>query len=169
MAWIDLKTLRCELEHTPNGAVLWLTLNRPAAYNSLSMEMLQELHTVFAALEHPRSMHEPLPPDHPRVVVLRGAGRAFSGGVDIKAADQGLGGSSWDYKDMRSQQILSRLIERMRAVPQPIIAAVQVGADQLWAEGGYVCACDRMFAGAGHGSGAMPQRFVIDAAQVDPN
>lgn len=31
---------------------------------------------------------------------------------------------------MRSQQLLSRLIERMRAVPQPIIAAVQVGEEQ---------------------------------------
>ena len=29
-------------------------------------------------------------------------------------------------RDMRSQQLLSRLIARMRAVPQPIIAAVQV-------------------------------------------
>jgi len=28
---------------------------------------------------------------------------------------------------MRSQQLLSRLIEKMRTVPQPIIAAVQVG------------------------------------------
>lgn len=39
-----------------------------------------------------------------------------------------MGGKAWDYKDMRSQQLLSRLIERMRQVPQPIIAAVQVRA-----------------------------------------
>ena len=44
----------------------------------------------------------------------------------LQAADQGIGGAAWDYRDMRSQQLLSRLIERMRAVPQPIIAAVQV-------------------------------------------
>jgi hypothetical protein len=44
----------------------------------------------------------------------------------VQAADQGIGGSAWDYKDMRSQQLLSRLIEKMRAAPQPIVCAVQV-------------------------------------------
>lgn len=49
--------------------------------------MLEELHTVFDNLAHPNSMLEPVEPDFPRVVVLRGAGgRAFSGGVDIKAS-----------------------------------------------------------------------------------
>ncbi|PSC69953.1 enoyl-hydratase [Micractinium conductrix] len=129
-------TLQCELERMPAGAILWLTLNRPAAFNALSAECLQELHSVFGMLEHPESMLQPLPADHPRVVVLRGAGRAFCGGVDIKAADQGIGGAAWEYKDMRSQQLLSRLIARMRAVPQPIIAAVQGAA----AGGGFALA-----------------------------
>ena len=44
----------------------------------------------------------------------------------VQAADQGIGGQAWDYRDMRSQQLLSRLIERMRALPQPIVCAVQV-------------------------------------------
>lgn len=121
----QLTTLQLRLE--PSG-VLFLTLHRPAAFNAISMEMLNELHAVFDALQHPSSMLEALPPDFPRVVVLAGAGRAFSGGVDIKAADQGIGGQAWDYKDMRSQQLLSRLIEKMRAAPQPIIAAVQGAA-----------------------------------------
>ena len=47
--------------------------------------------------------------------------------MDIFAADRGIGGASYDYKDLRSQQLLSRLIEKLRAIPQPIIAAVQVG------------------------------------------
>lgn len=42
-----------------------------------------------------------------------------------QAADQGIGGQAWDYRDMRSQQLLSRLIERMRALPQPVVCAVQ--------------------------------------------
>lgn len=45
-----------------------------------------------------------------------------------------MGGRAWDYKDMRSQQLLSRLIEKMRQVPQPIIAVVQVGVG--WGGGG---------------------------------
>lgn len=46
--------------------------------------------------------------------------------LTMQAADRGIGGEAWDYTDMRSQQLLSRLIEKFRAVPQPIIAAVQV-------------------------------------------
>lgn len=49
----------------------------------------------------------------------------------MQAADQGIGGQAWDYRDMRSQQLLSRLIERMRALPQPIVCAVQVRSDGL--------------------------------------
>ena len=62
------------------------------------LSLATELHSVFGMLEHPESMLQPLPADHPRVVVLRGAGRAFCGGVDIKAADQGIGGAAWEYK-----------------------------------------------------------------------
>ena len=46
-------------------------------------------------------------------------------GVDVKAAALGVGGKAWDYKDMRSQQLLARMIEKMRHIPQPIISAVQ--------------------------------------------
>lgn len=118
-------TLKLDLERTPSGSILWLTLNRPQAFNAISMECLHELHRVLDALQHPTTMHEPLPADHPRVLIIRAAGRAFSGGVDIKAADRGMGGRSWDYKDMRSQQALSRLIEKFRQIPQPIVCAVQ--------------------------------------------
>jgi enoyl-CoA hydratase/carnithine racemase len=70
-------------------------------------------------------MLEEPPADWPRVVVLCAAGRAFSGGVDAKAADRGVGGAAWDYKDMRSQQLLAALVSAFRAIPQPVIAAVQ--------------------------------------------
>lgn len=161
-AALNLRTLRCTLE--PSG-LLWVQLDRPRAFNALSMEMLEDLHAVCAACEHPHSMLRPLPPDFPRVLVLTAVGRAFCSGVDIRvrvlallaacscvhscrlpacpnqptnqsalplaptipqAADQGVGGAAWDYRDMRSQQLLSRLIARLRALPQPIVAAVQV-------------------------------------------
>jgi enoyl-CoA hydratase/carnithine racemase len=119
-------TLECKtLQLQTSGAVLTITLARPQAYNAVSMEMLEEFHTVLDFLRHPNSMHVPFDPHHPRVVVLAASGRAFSGGVDIKAADRGVGGKAWNYKDMRSQQLLARAIEKMRSVPQPFIAAVQ--------------------------------------------
>lgn len=124
----QFQTLQLELQPTKRGAILWLTLNRPKSYNSLNMEMISELHVVFDLLEHPTSMLQPVLVDHPRVVILQGAGSSFSAGVDIKAADRGIGGSSWDYLDARSQQLLSRLIEKMRRVPQPIVASVRGAA-----------------------------------------
>jgi len=43
----------------------------------------------------------------------------------MQAADRGIGGKTWDYKDMRSQQLLARMIEKLRSIPQPVICAVQ--------------------------------------------
>ena len=60
-------------------------LNRPSAFNALSAECLAELHAVLDACQHPPSMLEALRADAPRVIVLSAAGRAFCGGVDIKA------------------------------------------------------------------------------------
>ena len=122
---LELATLRLRVDETSKGSVLWIALARPEAFNAVSMEMLSELHTVLDLLQHPLSLHEALPSDHPRVVVIKAEGKAFSGGVDIKAADRGIGGKAWDYKDMRSQQLLARMIEKLRQIPQPIIAAIQ--------------------------------------------
>lgn len=55
----------------PPGAVL-VTINRPDALNSLTRDMLMELAQIFKAL---RSDNDA------RVVILTGAGRAFSAGI----------------------------------------------------------------------------------------
>jgi enoyl-CoA hydratase/carnithine racemase len=84
-SWHDqYNTLQIELEATSFGSVLWVTLNRPAAFNALSMELIVDLHAVIDSLQHPTTMEQPVPKDFPRVVVLRAAGRSFCGGVDVK-------------------------------------------------------------------------------------
>ena len=45
--------------------VAWLTLNRPDAYNALSLELITALQDAFDAIAEDRSI---------KVVVLRGAG-----------------------------------------------------------------------------------------------
>ena len=60
------------------GATDWLTLNRPEAMNSISLAMVHELSDYFGKLYNDASV---------RIVVMRGAGRAFCAGLDIK--DQG--------------------------------------------------------------------------------
>ena len=57
------------------GHLTWLTLNRPDALNAMNQQLVREL----------RQFLWELPDDtETRVVVLRGAGRAFCAGLDLK-------------------------------------------------------------------------------------
>ena len=57
------------------GAAHWLTLNRPESLNAINTKMATELRDYFGNLFQDREC---------RVVVMRGAGRAFCAGLDIK-------------------------------------------------------------------------------------
>ena len=101
------------------GAADWLTLNRPDVLNALSLEMAAELNDYFGRLYNDRET---------RVVVLRGAGRAFCAGLDIKdrsesdrSADPYGGGFGF-------QGFLADVYVKMRRCPQPIIALVHGAA-----------------------------------------
>nr|WP_310522981.1 enoyl-CoA hydratase-related protein [Polymorphobacter sp.] len=101
------------------GAVDWLTLNRPEAMNAISLDMVHELNDYFGRLYNDGSV---------RIVVMRGAGRAFCAGLDIK--DQG----SRDPAAMPFgggfgfQGYLADVYVKMRRCPQPIVALVQGAA-----------------------------------------
>ncbi|MFC3174078.1 enoyl-CoA hydratase/isomerase family protein [Novosphingobium bradum] len=99
------------------GAVDWLTLNRPDALNALSLRMIAELHDYFDRLYHDAET---------RIVVLRGAGRAFCAGIDLKetgrAKDAPFAGG------FKAQSNLADLYTKIRRCPQPIIALVQGAA-----------------------------------------
>lgn len=100
------------------GPVDWLTLNRPAALNTLSIEMVEELGRYFSALEADASV---------RVVVLRGAGGQFCAGLDLK--DMGPRLAAMDVPAMHAfQRRLSRIVLAMRRCPQPIIALLEGAA-----------------------------------------
>ena len=91
-----------------DGPVAVLTLNRPEALNALSLALETALCTAFRDLS--------TDPDV-RVIIVTGAGRAFSVGVDLKELEAtGTGARDWLGKDS--------LIEIIRACPIPIIAAV---------------------------------------------
>ena len=71
-------TLQIEKE----GAIDWLTLNRPAVLNAMSATMMLELQHYFGALYTDYSV---------RVVILTGAGRGFCAGLDLQDASSGAG------------------------------------------------------------------------------
>jgi len=90
---------------TTDGAVTTLTLNRPDVLNALTPELVEQLGD---ALEQVR--------DDPgvRVVVLTGAGRAFSAGVDLKALagnplERGEVGDGLDIPGRRALDLLTTI------------------------------------------------------------
>ena len=109
---MDFETLQLEQrEH-----VAWLTLNRPQSLNALNRMLVRELRAYFTQLADDRET---------RVVVLRGAGRAFCAGLDLK--EEG-GGDDSVQASLRAQRTISELVLMMRRAPQPIIACVQGAA-----------------------------------------
>ena len=61
------------------GAIAIVTLNRPETLNALSRDLRNEIAATFEKLKRI---------DDIRVVVLTGAGRAFTSGIDLKEAGQ---------------------------------------------------------------------------------
>jgi len=102
------ETLRVERE----GHVTWATLDRPAALNALNARLVQDLREFFWGLSDDLDTH---------VVIVRGAGRAFCAGLDLKeppATEASIAGG------LRGQRTISEIVMLMRRAPQPIIAAV---------------------------------------------
>ncbi len=88
-----------------------ITLNRPEALNALTLEMC---HAIEAALLDWR--------DDPGVkaVIIRGAGRAFCAGGDIRSLyDSGLAGEDYPYRFYHDEYRLNALIHHY---PKPYIA-----------------------------------------------
>jgi enoyl-CoA hydratase len=105
------------LVETPRPAVRVLRLNRPERLNAMSVDLVLELHRTLEATGRDNAC---------RVVILTGAGRAFSSGLDLK--DHGVipdvEGLTIPRIGPRAIRLYSRLVPAMRAIPQPIIAAV---------------------------------------------
>ena len=112
------------LDLREEGAVAWLTLNRPDSLNALNPTLVTELRDFFGSLPQRNDL---------RVVVLRGAGRAFCAGLDLK--EPGSGDGSAD-STLRGQRRISEIAIQMRRCPQPIIACIQGAA----AGGGFALA-----------------------------
>jgi enoyl-CoA hydratase/carnithine racemase len=98
------------------GAIAWLTLNRPEALNAMSRRLVSELRDFLSGLPQERDL---------RVVVLRGAGRAFCAGLDLKESSDAGGPGGGPSATLRMQRRISELPILMRRAPQPIIACVQ--------------------------------------------
>lgn len=100
------------------GDVIWATMNRPDSLNALNRKLVAELRDFFVGLYWRRDV---------RVVVLSGAGRAFSAGLDLKERSDGNSQRSIGA-GLDAQRSISEIVIAMRRCPQPIIACVDGAA-----------------------------------------
>jgi enoyl-CoA hydratase len=101
----------------PADHVARLTLNRPERLNAMSIDLVIELWDALDTVAEENDSW---------VVVLTGAGNAFCSGLDLK--DYGIipniDGLQVGRIAQRSMRYYSRLIPKMRGIPQPILAAI---------------------------------------------
>jgi len=98
------------------GPIDWLTLNRPDSLNAINPTLSAEMQDYFGRLYTDQSV---------RIVVIKGAGRAYSAGLDLKHRDNsGDVSSSGVVAGLRSQRAISEIVMKMRRCPQAIISLV---------------------------------------------
>lgn len=97
------------------AGIATLTLNRPEALNALDIAMLAEIRQALAAVAADKGV---------RVLVLRGAGRAFCAGADVaKGTGANQAGAPFDAGLILELQVNDLMLE-LAALPVPVIAAV---------------------------------------------
>jgi enoyl-CoA hydratase len=95
-----------------DGPIATITINRPDALNALNSTVFAELYEQFDRIAQDAEI---------RVVVLQGAGeKSFVAGADIRE----MAGMSRTQAEARSWNGM-RLYDRMRRLPQPIVASIQ--------------------------------------------
>lgn len=95
------------------GDVEWVTMNRPDRLNALSTDMVRALRGYF---------EEKYDDAQTRVIVLRGAGRAFCAGLDLKESRSG---SRTAAESLKGQTNIRDIYKAMRKCPQPVISLVK--------------------------------------------
>ena len=117
------------VERNDQDGIAVLSLNRPEALNALSPNLFIELREHIDAIADQT--------EHIGCVILRGEGRSFSAGNDLKAIEAGERAPSAHFQ--------AETLEAIERLPQPVIAAVQghcyTGSLEL------ALACDLMITG----------------------
>lgn len=120
------------LHETLEDGIVRVTLNRPKAANSLSHELVHELHAAFEAYAAD---------DAVRVIILAGASKHFCAGHDLSESIV----AAKDPASKRKANIAaSEMIMSINRCPKPVIARIQGVATAAGCQ--LAASCDLVFA-----------------------
>lgn len=100
-----------DLLREDRGKVAILTMNRPQARNALSESLLSALQAELDQIKDDAAIH---------VVVLRGEGPGFCAGHDLREVSATRSRAYYEWLLAKCTQVM----ETIKALPQPVIAAV---------------------------------------------
>ena len=104
----------------PKGSVLTIWFNRAEAKNSLSGEMINEIHAVLDAAAQDTSL---------RTIIIRGKGGIFCAGADIKGFKSGLQDVEPNAAEVaHGNRLFGDLMIKLNEQPQTVIMLVEGAA-----------------------------------------
>lgn len=132
-----------------------VTMTRPEVFNAFNEQMIGELDQAFERLTADPKV---------RVIVLAGAGKAFSAGADIQWMQRAAQSSQeWNLQDARR---FAAMLYRIQSCPKPTVARVQGVA--LGGGVGLTAACDIAVASQDARFAVSEARFGILPAVIGP-
>ncbi len=134
-----------------NGPILVIMFNRPEAMNALNPELIEELLVA---------MKQAAAEDSIKVVLVTGAGTAWSAGMDLKALNEGISQGQVKAADVLKNGL--DIMELIQTMPKPVIAVVNgfcyTGALELMMSFDLVIAAEEATIGDTHAKwGVIPK------------
>jgi methylglutaconyl-CoA hydratase len=148
----------------PTGPVLWsidargvatVVLNRPDVNNAYDGDLIQGLLAALDALARDGSL---------RAVVLKGNGRHFQAGADLKWIDAVR--QSSPEENIRASRATAEAVQRLNLAPVPTVALVQGGC--FGGGTGIIAACDVVVAADNAMFSIAEVRWGLTAAIIIP-
>lgn len=137
------------------GPVATLVLNRPEVHNAFNPALVERLTSLCAQLSADEAV---------RVLVLRGAGKSFCAGADLRSMQQAANWTTDENRDDAGR--LASMFTAFRDCPKPVVACVHGAA--LGGGMGLVAVCDIVVAASSTRFAFTEARLGLAPAVISP-